>query len=124
MSKIFWNFKREDHNKFKTEEFEQLLGKGEVIAFTTQIQMDKKKAVESFKKPVAEAKLTEYIKYLVGEQNNKGFEFRREDFSQRHELNKQSLKKAFDEYATQERDSMKTVANDIIERVDYRQVVK
>lgn len=31
---------------------------------------------------------------------------------------------AFDEYARQEQDSMKTVANDIIERVDYRAVVK
>ena len=30
---------------------------------------------------------------------------------------------AFDEYAKQENDSMKTVANDIIERVDYNTVV-
>ena len=50
--------------------------------------MEKKKAAENFETPVAEAKLTEYIKYLVGEQNNIGFEFKREDFSQRHELNK------------------------------------
>ena len=31
---------------------------------------------------------------------------------------------AFDEYASQEENSMKTVANDIIERVDYSIVVQ
>lgn len=48
-----------------------------------------------------EESLVNYIKYLVGESNNVGFEFNREDFSQKHELNKMSLKptSAWDEYA-------------------------
>ena len=49
---------------------------------------------------------------------------RREDFSQKHELNKKTLKMPFDEYADQEENSMKTVANDIIQRVDYNTVVQ
>lgn len=85
----------------------------------TQLHMDKARAISR-----QEANLINYIKYLVGESNNGDFEFKREDFSQKHELNTQSLKTAFDEYARQENDSMKTVANDIIERVDYRTVVK
>ena len=68
--------------------------------------------------------MVDYIKYLVGEQSNKEFSFKREDFSQKHELNKKSLKMPFDEYAEQEENSMKTVANDIIERVDYGTVVR
>ena len=71
-----------------------------------------------------ETDLVDYIKYLVGEQENRTFEFKREDFSQKHELNKKSLKLPFDEYAIQEENSMKTVANDIIERVDYSTVVQ
>ena len=65
----------------------------------------------------------EYIKYLVGEQRNQDYKFNKEDFSQKHELNKKSLKIPFDEYANQEHDAIKTVANDIIERFDYRDVV-
>lgn len=67
--------------------------------------------------------MADYIKYLIGETRNKDFKLKREDFSQKHELNKKSLKMPFDEYAWQEENSMKTVANDIIERVDYQTVV-
>ena len=70
-----------------------------------------------------ERDLADYIKYLIGETRNKDFAFKREDFSQKHELNKKSLKMPFDEYALQEENAMKTVANDIIERVDYNTVV-
>ena len=65
-----------------------------------------------------------YIKYLMGETHNEAFTLRRGDFSQKHELGKKSLKMPFDEYAAQEENSMKTVANDIIERVDYNTVVQ
>ena len=70
-----------------------------------------------------EENLTNYIKYLVGESDNAEFKLQREDFSQKHELNQKSLKLPFDEYAIQEENSMKTVANDIIERVDYNTVI-
>ena len=70
-----------------------------------------------------EEKLTNYIKYLVGESSNSEFRLHRDDFSQKHELNQKSLKLPFDEYAIQEENAMKTVANDIIERVDYNTVV-
>jgi hypothetical protein len=60
----------------------------------------------------------------VGETQNEQFTLKREDFEQKHELNKKSLKLPFDQYATQEENSMKTVANDIIERVDYNMIVQ
>ena len=59
----------------------------------------------------------------MGEQDNATFRLRRDDFSQKHELNQKSLKLPFEEYALQEENAMKTVANDIIERVDYNTVV-
>ena len=46
-----------------------------------------------------EEKLTNYIKYLVGESDNAEFKLHRDDFSQTHELNQKSLKLPFDEYA-------------------------
>jgi hypothetical protein len=71
-----------------------------------------------------EQKLIDYIKYLIGQQKNETFQFKKEDFAQRHELNvKNILLPSFDEYALQEEDAMKTVANDIIQRVDYNLVV-
>ena len=71
-----------------------------------------------------EVDLVDYIKYLTGESKNKNFKFNRDNFSQRHEIGQKSLKMPFDEYADQEENTMKTVANDIIERVDYGTVVQ
>ena len=68
--------------------------------------------------------LISYVRYLMGEQRNQDFKFSRDDFSQKHELGKKSLKMPFDEYVDQEENAMKTVANDIIERVDYGTVVQ
>ena len=39
-------------------------------------------------------------------------------------MNQKSLKLPFEEYAQQEENAMKTVANDIIERVDYNTVIQ
>ena len=68
--------------------------------------------------------LAKYVKYLMGESLNEDFQLRREDFSQRHELNKKSLRMPYEEYVKEEENSMKTVANDIIERYDYNEVMK
>ena len=70
-----------------------------------------------------EAELVTYIKYLIGEQDNTNFKFNRQDFDQKHELHTKSLLLPFDEYALHEDNAMKTVANDIIQRVDYNLVV-
>lgn len=103
--------------------FAELLKKDEVIAFMSQIRQTKLK-VEGEGISEQERQLVDYIKYLVGETRNHEFEFKREDFEQKHELNVKSLKMPFDEYAIQEENSMKTVANDIIERVDYSTIVQ
>ena len=71
-----------------------------------------------------EEALAKYVKYLMGESRNEFFQLRREDFSQRHELNKKSLRMPYEEYVREEENSMKTVANDIIERCDYNEVMK
>ena len=81
------------------------------------------KIKEMLKNDKAENELVDYIKYLIGEQSNENFQFKREDFEQKHELNTKSLLLPFDEYALQEENAMKTVANDIIQRVDYNNVV-
>ena len=96
---IFNTFRDEGLSKFSTQELQLLLSREEVKTFATQIEMQRKNVEDRHDALVGEVELTEYIKYLVGESNNIGFEFKREDFSQRHELNKQSLKMAFDEYA-------------------------
>jgi len=75
------------------------------------------------KKENREEELVSYIKYLIGEQGNANFKFKRVDFEQKHELNTKSLVLPFDEYAQHEENAMKTVANDIIQRVDYNLVV-
>lgn len=102
--------------------FNDLVSRNEVIAFLTLIRNNRLKNGDD-KIPEQEQELADYIKYLIGEMRNKDFSFKREDFSQRHELNTKSLKMPFDEYAQQEENAMKTVANDIIERVDYNTVV-
>ena len=49
---------------------------------------------------------------------------RREDFKQGHELHTKSLALQFDEYAAKEDNTMKTVANDILERVEMNVVIQ
>lgn len=48
----------------------------------------------------------------------------REDFKQTHELYTKSLALSFDEYAAKEDNTMKTIANDILERVEMNIVIK
>jgi len=85
--------------------------------------MQEYKIKEKVRANEAESELKDYIKYLIGEQKNKKFLLKREDFDQKHELNTKSLLLPFEEYAMQEENAMKTVANDIIQRVDYNLVV-
>lgn len=87
----------------------------------TMINEEKLQAL--LKKENREEELVSYIKYLIGEQGNANFKFKRVDFEQKHELNTKSLVLPFDEYAQHEENAMKTVANDIIQRVDYNLVV-
>ena len=47
---------------------------------------------------ITEVSLTEYIKYLVGEQGNRKFTLNRDDYSQQFELGQKSIDKDFDEY--------------------------
>ena len=88
---IYKKFTREGLRNFTREEFADLMQKGEVIAFMTQLKANKRKHDDGGV-PEHEEDLVEYVKYLVGEQKNVFFKFNRNDFSQKHELNKQSLK--------------------------------
>ena len=67
---------------------------------------------------LSEVKLTEYIKYLVGEQSNTKFTLNRNDYSQHFELSQKSIDKDFGEYLKESVNAMSSIANDIIERVD------
>lgn len=113
---------REGLKEWTDEMMTEFIQRDEVIAFMTEIRSINIKHDTGEFTPM-ELDLVDYIKYLVGENKNKDFAFNREDFSQRHELGLKSLKMPFDEYASQEENSMKTIANDIIERVDYSTVV-
>jgi len=80
-------FKQDGLKNFSAEQLRNLLSQGEVIAFMTQIEMQKVKSDDGGAAS-QEAELVEYIKYLIGESNNVGFELDRNDYSQKHELNK------------------------------------
>lgn len=120
---IFKKLMRDGLKEWTDEMMTEFIQRDEVIAFMTEIRaINEKHYVGEFSKK--ELDLVDYIKYLIGEHQNKNFAFNREDFSQKHELGQKSLKMPFDEYASQEENSMKTIANDIIERVDYSTVVQ
>lgn len=119
---IFKDYKKELIQNFTREQFEELMNKDEMIAFMAEMKAQKSKTDSKFVDGV-ERDLISYVKYLVGEPPSSQFKFKRENFSQKHEINKGSLKQDFEDYARQEENSMKTVANDIIERVDYSSVV-
>ena len=71
-----------------------------------------------------DAGITEYIKYLIGQAANKDFTLRREEFRQTHELYTRSLALHFDDYAAKEDNTMKTVANDILEKMEMNVVIQ
>ena len=75
-----------------------LVQRDEVLAFMSQIEANRVKHNEG-EVSLQELELINYVKYLIGEQRNQDFVFKREDFSQKHELNKKSLKLPFEEYA-------------------------
>ena len=81
LSAIYEKFKQEGLRNFSDEELKNLLSQGEIIAFLTQIEVRKRKSDHDDEVDQQEADLVEYIKYLVGESKNDGFEFKREDFS-------------------------------------------
>jgi len=66
--------------------------------------------------------LVEYVQYLMGAIADKEFNFNADDYSQKQELNTKSLLHTFNTYANQEENAMKTVANDIIERIDNKNI--
>lgn len=68
-------------------------------------------------------RIVDYIKYLIGETVNNDYELRRDTFKQTHELHTKSLALSFDEYAAKEDNSMKKVANDILERLEFNVVI-
>ena len=68
--------------------------------------------------------IVNYVKYLIGQQANKEFELNRDDFKYTHELNTKSLARSFDDYAAKEDNAMRTVANDILEKVEMNVVIK
>lgn len=86
----------------------------------------KEKKISVVKREQAEKdkRILEYIKYLIGQQANNEFLLKREDFKQTRELHTKSLALRFDEYAAKEDNAMKTVANDILERVEMNIVIQ
>ena len=84
----------------------------------TKVSTEQKVALDKDKR------IVEYVKYLIGQTANNEFVLRREEFSQAHELHTKSLQLSFDEYAAKEDNTMKTVANDILERVEMNVVIQ
>ena len=74
------------------------MNKDEMIAFMSEMKAQKSKTDAQFVDGV-ERDLIGYVKYLVGEPSSSSFKFKRENFSQKHEINKASLKQDFDDYA-------------------------
>lgn len=72
---------------------------------------------------VKDKRIIDYIKYLIGQQANNDFVLKRDEFRQTHELNNKSLALRFDEYAAKEDNTMKSVANDILEKVEMNIVI-
>ena len=93
---------------------------------TMSITRMKEKKIATVKRDqeVKDRRILEYIKYLIGQQANKEFQLQREDFKQTHELHTKSLALHFDEYAAKEDNAMKTVANDILERIEMNVVIQ
>ena len=68
--------------------------------------------------------LTEYVKFLIGQTRNEHFVIRKSDFAQTHELHQKTLAIcSFDEYANQDEDAMKVVANDILQKSQYNEII-
>ena len=84
--------------------------------------MDNQKQIIKARIDATELKLTEYIKYLIGEQGNRKFTLKREDYNQEFELGQKSIDKDFNEYIQSSVNAISTIANDIIERVDYNTI--
>ena len=84
--------------------------------------MDNQKQIMNARLDITEFSLIEYIKYLIGEQGNRKFTLNKEDYSQQFELGQNSIDKDFNEYIQSSVNAMSTIANDIIERVDYNTV--
>ena len=93
LHEIFEDFNKRILSNYNHEMLAELIKKSEVLAFMTKIEEDRAK---NKKDDFVEKALTDYIKYLVGERQNAAFTLKREDFAQKHELNKKSLKLPFD----------------------------
>ena len=98
LSALFAAARKQSIEQFAQEKFDEIAEKDEIIAFKSIIRMYQQKALNAETPPVERA-LAEYIRYLVGEQRNPDFKFKRDEFDQKHELNVKSLKSPFDEYA-------------------------
>lgn len=61
---------------------------------------------------------------MIGETVNNDFVLKRSEFKQTNELHTKSLTLPFDEYAAKEDNSMKKVANDILERLEMNVVIQ
>lgn len=70
----------------------------------------------------SEMKLLDYIKYLLGQHKNTKFTLDRKDYSQQFELGQKSIDKDVSDYIKETNNALSTVANDIIEIVDYNTV--
>ena len=95
-----------------------------VKAMSVTKMEETKVSYERSQKNQFDSRIVEYIKYLIGETVNNDFELKREEFKQTHELHTKSLALPFDQYAAKEDNSMKKVANDILERLEFNIVIQ